>query len=183
MLPPQEQAQTFTQRTHCYKFILIFKCRLPKYNFIPSCCLYAALDYVINVRELLSRGNLGTCWQLRCELGCQKVEWHRIEGQHLVAVSFDVKNWFVQESDAESGNVAGASKGDANVPWFWLGGRTRLQLICCTRRQSWSFNFTRPLSQFTGVSEGEDGYDLSRYQNWGIVQEWGCFYTKGIMDE
>ena len=33
------------------------------------------------------------------------------------------------------------------------------------------------------VSEGEDGYDLSRYQNWGIVQEWSCFYTTEIMDE
>ena len=29
----------------CYKFILIFKwCRLPKYIFIASCCLYVALD-------------------------------------------------------------------------------------------------------------------------------------------
>ena len=26
-----------------------------------------------------------------------------------------VKNWFVWESDVESGNVAGASEGDANI--------------------------------------------------------------------
>ena len=32
-----------------------------KIIFISSRCLYAALDYIINVRELLSRGNLGAC--------------------------------------------------------------------------------------------------------------------------
>ena len=31
-------------------------------------------------------------------------------------------------------DVAGASKGDANIPWFWPDGRTRLQLMCCTCR-------------------------------------------------
>ena len=39
----------------CYKFILIFNGRLPKYDFILSQCLYAALDYVIDAHELLSR--------------------------------------------------------------------------------------------------------------------------------
>ena len=33
------------------------------------------------------------------------------------------------------------------------------------------------------VYEGEYGYDLSRYQNWGIIQEWSRFYTTGITDE
>ena len=73
----------------CYEFILIFNGRLPKICFIPSCCLYAAINYIIDACESLSRGNLGTCWQLRRELGCQRVEWHEIEGQRLVAVSFE----------------------------------------------------------------------------------------------
>ena len=31
-------------------------------------------------------------------------------------------------------DVAGASEGDINIPWFWLDGRTRLQLMCCAHR-------------------------------------------------
>ena len=31
-------------------------------------------------------------------------------------------------------DVAGASKGDANVPWFQPDRRTRLQLMCCAHR-------------------------------------------------
>ena len=53
-----------------------------KIMFIPSCCLYVALDYIIDVHELLSHGNLGISLQLRCELGYQRVEWHGMEGQH-----------------------------------------------------------------------------------------------------
>ena len=37
-----------------------------------------------------------------------------------------------------------------------------------------------------GVGKGLRGrgqYDLSRYQNWGIIQEWSCFYTTEITDE
>ena len=33
------------------------------------------------------------------------------------------------------------------------------------------------------VLEGEYSYDLSQYQNWGIIQEWSRFYTTGITDE
>ena len=45
----------------CYEFILIFNGRLPKICFIPSCCLYAAIDYIIDACESLSHGNLAAC--------------------------------------------------------------------------------------------------------------------------
>ena len=45
----------------CYKFILIFNNGDCQNIFYSSCCLYAALDYIIDVRESLSRGNLGAC--------------------------------------------------------------------------------------------------------------------------
>ena len=31
-------------------------------------------------------------------------------------------------------DIADASEGDVNILWFWLDGRTRLQLMCCTCR-------------------------------------------------
>ena len=52
-------------------------------------------------------------------------------------------------------DVAGASEGNANVPWFRLGGRTRLQCMCCACRQSRSFNFVRPLDRFYWGSRRE----------------------------
>ena len=52
-----------------------------KIIFYSSRCLYVALDYIIDVRESLSHGNLGTCWQSCHELGCQRVKWHKIKGQ------------------------------------------------------------------------------------------------------
>ena len=61
---------------------LIFKCVwLPKICFIPSRCLYVVIDYIIDARELMNRGNLGACWQSCRELGCQRVEWHNVKGQ------------------------------------------------------------------------------------------------------
>ena len=65
-----------------------------------------------------------------------------------------VKNWFIQEIWYGIWDIAGVSRENANVPWFWLGGRTRLQLVCCAHGQSQSFNFVRPLGQFTGEFRG-----------------------------
>ena len=68
-------------RIEHYKFILIFNSNDCQNNVYWGCCLYAALDYVIDARESLSHGNLGACWQLCHELGRQRVEWHNVKGQ------------------------------------------------------------------------------------------------------
>ena len=47
----------------CYKFILIFNSGDCQNMFIPSRCLYAAPDYVINVREC---GHLDSCRVASC---------------------------------------------------------------------------------------------------------------------
>ena len=45
----------------CYEFILIFNIVTAKIMFYSSCCLYVALDYIIDAHESLSHGNLGAC--------------------------------------------------------------------------------------------------------------------------
>ena len=50
-----------------------------------------------------------------------------------IQLSPTVKNWSTKNL-MRNQDIAGASEGDANVPWFWLYGRTRLQLVCCTHR-------------------------------------------------
>ena len=66
---------------NCCKFILIFNDSDCQKMIYWSCCLYAALNYIINMCKSLRRGNLGAWWESHCELGCQRVEWHNIEGQ------------------------------------------------------------------------------------------------------
>ena len=53
----------------CYQFILISKGRDCLNIFYWSWCLYAALNYVIDMHELQNHGNLGAWWQLHHELG------------------------------------------------------------------------------------------------------------------
>ena len=68
----------------CYKFILIFKGRDCQNNINWSCCLYAALNYVIDVWEC---GHLDSCHIASCL--CNNVNLN----VHLGAKGSSGTNW------------------------------------------------------------------------------------------
>ena len=46
----------------------------------------------------------------------------------------DVLRTDIHRNPIQNWDIAGTSKGEANVLWFQLDRRTRLQLMCCARR-------------------------------------------------
>ena len=66
----------------CYYFILIFNGVDCQSIILLESLLVCGTWLVINPCELLNHGNLGTWWQSHHKLGCWRVKWHRMEGQH-----------------------------------------------------------------------------------------------------
>ena len=67
-------------------------------------------------------------------LGVEMAGWFSFSDAELSEVDWDtVKNWS-HGNLIQNWNIAGASKGDANILWFQPGGRTRLQLMCSTHK-------------------------------------------------